>query len=251
MRPKAGEEARNPNPQREDVSGYVPTSSRQLLSPSTYFRPHPSAWPAAAVPAGGSDGGAFVAGTAVVEPRDEEDVSDGDGECPPDRRRVRWAVAALAVAAVPWLVLPGAAGAAKRVAPVIGNNKYENARPLRNPGNDAMDVGTALGRLGFEVKHLANAGHAELLQGLRDSRWAASVSECQRPAGRPCSCEARGPSACRYPAKAPQRLCRRWRIILPWAHKFPTRRTPGRCTKVADAHRRVDPVRLALGPLQD
>ena len=40
---------------------------------------------------------------------------------------------------------------ADRVALVIGNSTYGPTGNLENPGNDAADVGTALGRLGFEV----------------------------------------------------------------------------------------------------
>ena len=42
------------------------------------------------------------------------------------------------------------ARAAKRVALVVGNGAY-TASPLKNPVNDARDVASALGRLGFEV----------------------------------------------------------------------------------------------------
>ena len=41
--------------------------------------------------------------------------------------------------------------AADRVALVIGNSTYGPTGDLENPGNDAADVGAALGRLGFEV----------------------------------------------------------------------------------------------------
>ena len=70
-----------------------------------------------------------------------------------------------------------AAGAAERVALVIGNSAYEHVPFLPNPGNDARDVGAALDRLGFEVSHIANAGKAELRQGLHDFARAASASE--------------------------------------------------------------------------
>ena len=39
----------------------------------------------------------------------------------------------------------------KRVALVIGNSAYKNTLPLANPKNDAIDVGAALKRLGFEA----------------------------------------------------------------------------------------------------
>jgi uncharacterized caspase-like protein len=39
----------------------------------------------------------------------------------------------------------------KRVALVVGNSAYRHTRRLDNPANDAMDVGAALRRLGFQV----------------------------------------------------------------------------------------------------
>ena len=47
------------------------------------------------------------------------------------------------------------AGAAERVALVIGNAAYPG-NPLRNPVNDAKAMGQALGRLGFEVVQLTD-----------------------------------------------------------------------------------------------
>ncbi len=43
------------------------------------------------------------------------------------------------------------AHAAKRVALVIGNSKYEHAGALKNPSNDAADIADALMKLDFEV----------------------------------------------------------------------------------------------------
>ena len=57
----------------------------------------------------------------------------------------------VATAAVLLSVLTGIAGAAERVALVIGNAAYEHTTPLRNPRNDATDVARALEGLGFEV----------------------------------------------------------------------------------------------------
>ena len=70
-----------------------------------------------------------------------------------------------------------AAGAAERVALVIGNGAYEKVPYLANPGNDAADVGAALGRLGFEVRRLTNADQAVLREGLRNFTRAASAAE--------------------------------------------------------------------------
>ena len=66
-----------------------------------------------------------------------------------DGRRAR--PTAWAAAVVLWSVLPVAAEAAQRVALVIGNSAYEHTDPLRNPGNDAAGMASALGRLGFEA----------------------------------------------------------------------------------------------------
>ncbi len=49
-----------------------------------------------------------------------------------------------------------ATAAERRVALVIGNGKYEES-PLRNPVNDATDLGNTLKRLGFSVTVLSNA----------------------------------------------------------------------------------------------
>ena len=57
----------------------------------------------------------------------------------------------VSTAAVLLSVLTGIAGAAERVALVIGNAAYEHTTPLRNPRNDASDVARALDGLGFEV----------------------------------------------------------------------------------------------------
>jgi tripartite-type tricarboxylate transporter receptor subunit TctC len=49
------------------------------------------------------------------------------------------------------LVLSSSAGAAKRVALVIGNSAYKHAGELANPKNDATDVAAALRNSGFQV----------------------------------------------------------------------------------------------------
>src|SRR5436190_6079968 len=48
-------------------------------------------------------------------------------------------------------LLPAPAHAERRVALVVGNSAYKHAATLRNPGNDATDVATALKNVGFEV----------------------------------------------------------------------------------------------------
>lgn len=39
----------------------------------------------------------------------------------------------------------------KRIALLIGNGDYVNARKLANPANDAADIANAIGTVGFEV----------------------------------------------------------------------------------------------------
>ena len=70
-----------------------------------------------------------------------------------------------------------AAGAAERVALVIGNGAYEKVPYLANPGNDAADVGDAFERLGYSVTRAENAGHDALRRTLRDFKRAAGASE--------------------------------------------------------------------------
>ena len=63
-------------------------------------------------------------------------------------------------------VMSIAAGATERVALVIGNSQYERAASLRNPVNDANDVGAALADVGFEVTTVHNANRQEILGAL-------------------------------------------------------------------------------------
>ena len=62
-------------------------------------------------------------------------------------------LAASALLALPWLVLPRLAIAddVQRVALVVGNAAYAHAPVLRNPRNDANDIANALDRLDFDV----------------------------------------------------------------------------------------------------
>ena len=64
-------------------------------------------------------------------------------------------------------LVPSAASAAGRVALVVGNSAYAAIGALPNPGNDAADVTTALGRLGFEVETVRNADRVGLNAALR------------------------------------------------------------------------------------
>ena len=74
-------------------------------------------------------------------------------------------------------MLAGPALASTRVALVIGNAAYDHVPALPNPLNDAADVGAALGRIGFAVTRLENAGYAALRRGLQAFRRKASAAE--------------------------------------------------------------------------
>ena len=78
---------------------------------------------------------------------------------------VPWRLAA--VAALLSLAAPLPASAAGRVALVVGNGAYTHAGRLPNPVNDASDVAAALGRLGFEVTVVRDAGRTALNEALR------------------------------------------------------------------------------------
>ena len=81
------------------------------------------------------------------------------------RRRERLTlVAALALGT--WLA-PSTAAAAGRVALVVGNSAYAAIGTLPNPGNDAADVASALGRLGFDVTTVRDADRAGMNEALR------------------------------------------------------------------------------------
>lgn len=55
----------------------------------------------------------------------------------------------------------------KKVALVIGNSEYKNVFPLKNPVNDATDIGDALKRIGFQVTALSNAPVADMRRTLK------------------------------------------------------------------------------------
>jgi Caspase domain/Protein of unknown function (DUF1566) len=58
-------------------------------------------------------------------------------------------------------------GNKKRVALVIGNSAYRNTPALRNPLNDAMEIGNALKRLGFNVDIRTDLTKSDMDQALR------------------------------------------------------------------------------------
>lgn len=70
-------------------------------------------------------------------------------------------VAALAMAVIP-------AGAQERVALVVGNGAYINAKALPNPTNDAGDMAAVLRELGFTVVTGTNTSKVEFDQKVRD-----------------------------------------------------------------------------------
>lgn len=55
----------------------------------------------------------------------------------------------------------------KKVALVIGNSDYKNVFSLKNPVNDAADIGDALKRIGFDVTALSNAPVADMRRTLK------------------------------------------------------------------------------------
>ena len=93
--------------------------------------------------------------------------------------RMTFVAPAVLAASVGWWlsVFAGSALASSRVALVIGNATYVHAQALRNPLNDAEDIGDALKRLGYSVTRIKNAGYAELRRGLLNFSLAASASE--------------------------------------------------------------------------
>ena len=59
------------------------------------------------------------------------------------------------------------AGAANRVALVIGNGEYLHSKSLPNPTNDATDIAAALEQLGFSVTKALNVSYDEFRNALR------------------------------------------------------------------------------------
>lgn len=79
-------------------------------------------------------------------------------------------IAALTVGAMP-------AGAATRVALVIGNSAYQNVPFLPNPINDASDLSASLKRLGFDVKTVTDARYDDMRRSLIDFSQQANGAE--------------------------------------------------------------------------
>ena len=72
----------------------------------------------------------------------------------------------LAMATVFLVTLDGVA--AKRLALVLGNSRYENAPALANPANDAQDLAQALRSLGFDVIEQHDANRDTMVRAVRD-----------------------------------------------------------------------------------
>jgi hypothetical protein len=64
------------------------------------------------------------------------------------------------------LLAAGGAGAAERVALVVGNARYAHVGDLANPPNDAAEIAAALREAGFEVTEIADAGFDRLRRAL-------------------------------------------------------------------------------------
>lgn len=62
----------------------------------------------------------------------------------------------------------GAVAAERRVALVIGNNDYQSVPKLEKAVNDAQAVGRELGKIGFEVIYLPNAGRKKMNQAVNE-----------------------------------------------------------------------------------
>ena len=76
-------------------------------------------------------------------------------------------VAIRLIAALALALAATGAGAAERVALLIGNNAYATT-PLRNAVNDAKDLGDALKELGFHVIVRENTARREMIEAIRE-----------------------------------------------------------------------------------
>ena len=66
------------------------------------------------------------------------------------------------------LVQENSTASTKRLALVIGNAAYENAPPLKNPANDAVDIAGVLSKLGFSVEHGVNLTQRQMKAMIRE-----------------------------------------------------------------------------------
>src|SRR4051794_18064630 len=65
------------------------------------------------------------------------------------------------------ILSPTAFAQERRVALVVGVGNYRNVPTLANPPNDARDIATALGRLGFETETLIDPDRLALEAGAK------------------------------------------------------------------------------------
>ncbi|MGI9068546.1 MAG: caspase family protein [Pyrinomonadaceae bacterium] len=66
------------------------------------------------------------------------------------------------------LVQENSSGSPRRLALVIGNGAYENAPPLKNPPNDAIDIANVLSKVGFGVEHGVNLTQRQMKAMIRE-----------------------------------------------------------------------------------
>ena len=85
-------------------------------------------------------------------------------------------VVGLATLAILVAVQPQAR-AGERIALVIGNSDYRKAPKLTNPANDAADIATSLGQLGYTVTHLADLDYSHFRQALIEFGNAAKTAD--------------------------------------------------------------------------
>jgi hypothetical protein len=66
------------------------------------------------------------------------------------------------------LLISDPAAAAKRLALVLGNSKYQNVPALENPANDAQDIAASLRQLGFVVIEQSDASRDAMAKAVHD-----------------------------------------------------------------------------------
>src|SRR5258708_2668006 len=94
---------------------------------------------------------------------------------------IRCVVLALSLGPLAWAQTPGNSRSFARLNPngparsalLIGNQNYRRS-PLRNPANDARDLGESLGKLGFQTVILIDSGKQQILSATRT--FAASLA---------------------------------------------------------------------------
>jgi len=77
-----------------------------------------------------------------------------------------------------WAQTPLALLSLPKVALVMGNSRYKQAAPLKNPRNDARAMGALLGQLGFQVTTALDAGRAEMLAATQTYTQTLAAKKC-------------------------------------------------------------------------